>query len=187
MNEEWRLVPGFPYEASSLGRIRRATDVIGNRGAHVLKAGTVLHGARHSGGYLVVGGRYFHRFVASAFLPNPDGLPEVNHKNGDKADNRPENLEWVTRSQNAKHAHDTGLNSPPPILRGPANPQYGRKTATYTQVRPTHCRFGHTINGVRTNGRRYCQTCKSARQRERRAIGCGSTVSVTSTRPPEAA
>lgn len=54
---------------------------------------------------------YVHRLVASAFIPNPDKLPEVNHKNGDTHDNRVENLEWVTRQQNAAHAVSIGLSN----------------------------------------------------------------------------
>lgn len=50
-----------------------------------------------------------HRLVAETYLPNPDGLPYVNHKDGDKSNNAWHNLEWVTPSQNAKHAWDTGL------------------------------------------------------------------------------
>lgn len=54
---------------------------------------------------------YVHRLVASAFIPNPGKLPEVNHKNGDTHDNRAENLEWVTRKENANHAVSIGLSN----------------------------------------------------------------------------
>lgn len=53
--------------------------------------------------------RYMHRLVAEAFLPNPDYLPEVNHKDGCKLNNTVSNLEWVNRSQNMRHAYQNGL------------------------------------------------------------------------------
>lgn len=50
-----------------------------------------------------------HREVAKAFLPNPLNLPQINHIDGDKKNNNVSNLEWVTSSENAQHAFDTGL------------------------------------------------------------------------------
>ena len=53
--------------------------------------------------------KYIHRLVAECFLPNPNNLSQVNHKDGDKENNTVENLEWVSNSCNIRHAHKAGL------------------------------------------------------------------------------
>lgn len=119
--EVWKDVPGFEglYQASSLGRVRglpRTVQQQNRWGKPMLRAeaGKVFAVQWDRDGY----GRFYsrvlpenavHRVVAITFLGEPHGARrdyQVNHKNGDTKDNRPENLEWCTNSENHKHAYD---------------------------------------------------------------------------------
>ena len=110
--EEWRDVKGFEgfYKVSNLGRVYSCYANC------ILKS--VIRGKGYEGVSLYMGwinGKkkykqaYVHRLVAEAFIENPDNLPEVNHKDGNKMNNCVDNLEWVTGLQNKHHAINTGL------------------------------------------------------------------------------
>lgn len=132
--EKWLPVVGWEsiYEVSDYGRVRR---VASGRGAI---AGKLLKPIKHINGYQVAHFRFngrnsimlLHRVVCAAFLGKlPDGK-EVNHKNGDRGDNRLVNLEYVTRSENLKHKFRV-LKSPPIRNKGESA---GRAKLTNAQV-----------------------------------------------------
>lgn len=107
--ETWKQIPGYPnYEASTQGRIRSVThyDSIGR-----LRNGKVKKTKTHKNGYIVVTLNHkddclVHRLLAITFLGERFGK-EVNHKDGNKANNSLENLEWCTKSENQIHRYRT--------------------------------------------------------------------------------
>ena len=119
-NEIWKDVIGYEglYQVSNLGNVRGLDrKVNGKYGNIANRYGRVLVPSKKKTGYLGVTfsiekeKKYYsiHRLVAITFLPNPKNKPQVNHKDGDKANNKLSNLEWVTQSENGLHAYKNGL------------------------------------------------------------------------------
>ena len=102
----WKAFPEIPeYEVSEIGEVRN-------------KNGKVLKPWVSNSGYLQVtlySGlkkskfRLIHRLVALTYLSNPDGLSQVNHKDGNKLNNHVDNLEWCSPMQNTRHSIEIGL------------------------------------------------------------------------------
>lgn len=102
MNNEWRNIRGYngDYKVNSSGEIF-STKTMVTLSPYLGKDG-YMRAVLYKNKRRTV--RYVHRVVAEAFLKKKKGFSEVNHKNGNKADNSVDNLEWTTRSQNIKHA-----------------------------------------------------------------------------------
>ena len=98
--EEFRDIPGYEgmYEVSNLGRVRRD--------------GRILKPSKNKKGYLLVSlfkngtkkNARIHRLVAQSFIPNPQNLPQINHKDEDKTNNAVENLEWCDSKYNNNYS-----------------------------------------------------------------------------------
>ena len=110
VKEIWKGVSELPdYEISSLGRLRNKVT------------GTIRKWSVDEKGYLFltfrVNGRWkifkAHRMVAEAFIPNPNNLPEIHHKDSNRGNPCADNLEWISRKDNVEHQFADGTHIMP--------------------------------------------------------------------------
>ena len=106
----YKAIKGYEgfYEVNEFGQIRSVDRIVKLQNGSTRKLnGKELKPSMDKGGYAmvhlnkngIVKTCKVHRLVADEFLPNPDSLPEIHHKNHDRKDNRMENLKWVSRSE----------------------------------------------------------------------------------------
>jgi hypothetical protein len=114
MEEIWKAIPGYEgyYEVSNTGKVRSVTRTIISRdGKSRTFLGEIKNPTPNKHGYQQVGlhkdGKrkvfLVHRLVAITFLPNPDNLPVVNHKDENPSNNNVNNLEWCTSKYNSNY------------------------------------------------------------------------------------
>lgn len=180
MSEEWRIISDHPdYEVSNLGNVRSLDRYRKNRiSDHVFHKGRVLKQTMESNGYLIVHfwnpkkkktqKIWVHRLVAQAFVPNPYGCNEVNHINNNQADNRADNLEWVTHKENMEWSQRQGrMNYTPERYK---NLMISFKTQIVPVVGTDLCTGKsicyESLNSVKRDGFRpgdVCRCCKGQR------------------------
>lgn len=144
-----KVIDGFGglYTVTSCGKVKR--------GGKLLKGGLGTNGYR--GVSLCYQGkpkrREVHRLVAIAFIPNPDSKREVNHKNGDKLDNRVENLEWATSKENKIHSINVLGKKNPGTYRGKFGSEHNR-SKSFEMISPDGeiIKFGSGLEAGRKIG-----------------------------------
>ena len=151
-DEIWKDIKDYEgiYQVSNLGRVKSCDRCIRNsRGVWHIKE-KILKCSKRNDGYIMVALRYngdnrrilVHRLVAEAFIPNPNNLPLVNHKDESRDNNKADNLEWCTneynlhygtaderwlQSQHNKRLSEEHKRKLKAANIGPLNPNYGKK------------------------------------------------------------
>lgn len=135
MQEVWKDIKGYEgkYQVSNFGRVKSLPKKKG-KGIGYMTDTKILQPSVNHYGYCVVNLcencvyrlKQVHRLVAEAFIQNSDNKEQVNHINGNKTDNRVENLEWCTNGENQTHRHKVLKQKPygKPVICIETNKEY---------------------------------------------------------------
>lgn len=170
MDETWKPVKGYEglYEVSSIGRVKRVARMVDYSNKRFSKD-TQMSIREKILSPVKIGSskeKYFavnlrnnsgerklkkvHRLVAEAFIPNPGGLPQIDHKDGNKNNNSVSNLEWVTGEENYRRALNMGL----ACSKGSRNGNAKLTDEQVTEIRKTHIRESRNF-GAMALSRKY--------------------------------
>ena len=123
--EIWKAHPEYAgIEVSTLGNVRTLDKIVRNGWGTRLRKGRVLKQHENRNGYMRVGitidgkrvNKYVHRLVAQTFISNPNNLPQINHRDCVRDDNRVSNLEFCTRSYNNQYREKFGESRVKPVF-----------------------------------------------------------------------
>ena len=148
--EYWAFIPGYDnrYMISSLGRVKCLYWKNNAYGGSLYKRELIMKPQKDPKGYLRIQlslnkhktTHKIHILVAQAFIPNMKHLPQVNHKDGDKTNNKVSNLEWCDNACNQQHAWDSGLRKGAAVIRVSLS---GKEI----DIWPTLSAAGRAVNG----------------------------------------
>lgn len=174
ITEIWRDVPGYEglYKISNYGRIKALTKLQG----YIMRSERILNPRLIKGYYVahlckngIAKNILVHRIVAECFIDNPDSLPVVNHIDGNKQNNNVNNLEWVTYSENTKHAFKLGLATAPKYWSG-------KRGKDHCSSKPVKCtETGEVFNSIAEAQEKYKTTHISGVLHGNRKTAAGHT------------
>lgn len=161
--EEWKPIKDYEdyYEINQWGNVRRKPIEKRKRKHTPVFIRKSLSTRINNFGYVEVrlskngktSTKFIHKLLAQVYIPNRANKPQINHKNGIKHDNRLENLEWVTNSENMLHAYSKGLLKKVlrPVVDNCSNIEYSNAKEAAKQCGINYFTLRNYLNGSRTN------------------------------------